>query len=176
MAFSRICKARLQVLPVKLPHKQRLDFFPWRTTPPKHGVWMRSKYFSVTHMRSEFHQNKTEIITGNCNIPPPHIYVLTASDCSLVMIITFRDEEVLWIPLHFHAICLLGWWVGAELLLSSWPVAAVSWRAACPSGWSFRRANFLGDHPCLSEAGQQHAGFESEVFCQSFYYLPLSRD
>jgi len=56
------------VFPVKLPHEQRLDFFPLRTKPLKHGFWKRNEDLSVTHVCSEFHQNKTEIITENWNI------------------------------------------------------------------------------------------------------------
>lgn len=128
-----------------LPHKERLDLFPLRTAPPKHGFWMRSKHFSVTHVLNFFKINR------NCHRElqyfPPHTYIPTTSDHSLVVILTFRDEEVFRLPLHFHSNCLLGWRGGAELLLFFSVSRCGELESRLPPSWQFGRANFLGDHP-----------------------------
>lgn len=79
MAFSRICKARLRVLLVMLPHKERLDLFPLRTAPPKHGFWMRSKHFSVTHVLNFNKINRSYL--RELQYFPPHTNIRPQPGC-----------------------------------------------------------------------------------------------
>lgn len=170
MAFSRICKARLRVLLVMLPHKERLDLFPLRTAPPKHGFWMRSKHFSVTHVLNFVKINRNYL--RELQYFPPHTNIRPQPGCD-TQIQGWRGALASFAFPHKLLVGMTGGCRAAAFFLSELLRRAES---RLPPSWQSGKAYFMGDHPPVSEAGQQRAGFETEARCQSLYSLPLSRD
>lgn len=62
-----------------LPHKERLDLFPLRTAPPKHGFWVRSKHFSVTHVLNFVKINRNYL--RELQYFPPHTNIRPQPGC-----------------------------------------------------------------------------------------------